>query len=337
VTFAVSLPQAAGLPLTFDYQTVNGSALAGSDYAPTSGSVTFLPGDTSASVSADVFGDGTLEWDEFFYLSLGGWVLSPATIVNDDALLLVLPQQSFTLDEGTLLSFQAGVAYSDLQVGDVQFLLENGDAGQIPEGASIGFFDGLFTWVPAEEQGPGAYTFDVVATAAPALGVPADRQTVTVTVNEANRPPVVTPVADQLARIGEPLSFAVYAQDADIPDNDLLFSLEGAVPAGAAIDPATGQFSWMPVAGQTGTHVFDVVVADNGVPSLTDRVSPCGRGSICPFSIITTDSMPGQVTVARWVSCLPERRSVTTRRWMARRGRGSITWARAARWCSPRA
>ncbi len=56
------------------------------------------------------------------------------------------------------------------------------------------------------------------------------------------------------------------------PVNTLVFSLEGAVPTGASIDPTTGVFSWTPVAGQApGEYTFAVRVTDDGTPPLLDE------------------------------------------------------------------
>ena len=57
------------------------------------------------------------------------------------------------------------------------------------------------------------------------------------------------------------------ASDGDLPANSLTYSLSGG-PAGAAIDPATGAFSWTPTEAQgPGTYTFDVMVSDG---ALTD-------------------------------------------------------------------
>lgn len=67
-------------------------ALAGSDYQATSGTVTFAPGETTATVAVPVYGDWMVEQDELFGLVLTGAVNAtlPAipgaygTVVNDD-------------------------------------------------------------------------------------------------------------------------------------------------------------------------------------------------------------------------------------------------------------
>jgi hypothetical protein len=93
---------------------------------------------------------------------------------------------------------------------------------------------------------------------------------------------------------GSPVS-----KNGTMPANALAFTLEGDVPAGAVIDPATGVFDWTPTAGQTpGSYTFDVQVADNGSPSLTDRetvtvtVSGPIEVSVVPSSDTTNCATP---------------------------------------------
>ena len=65
--------------------------------------------------------------------------------------------------------------------------------------------------------------------------------------------------------------FTATASDPDVPSQALTFSLDGTVPAGAAITPA-GVFAWTPTEAQgPGTFTFDVVVSDDGPVSRSDR------------------------------------------------------------------
>ena len=52
-----TLSEASSTPITVAYSTVNGSALAGSDYQRSSGTLVFLPGQLTASVDVGVIGD----------------------------------------------------------------------------------------------------------------------------------------------------------------------------------------------------------------------------------------------------------------------------------------
>jgi hypothetical protein len=91
MTFTVTLSQASTTPVSVGYTTVNGSAIAGQDYASVVGSLTFAAGETTKTVSVDILGDILIETNETFSLALS----SPAgatigngsavgTIVNDD-------------------------------------------------------------------------------------------------------------------------------------------------------------------------------------------------------------------------------------------------------------
>ncbi len=88
-----------------------------------------------------------------------------------------------------------------------------------------------------------------------------------------NHRPELDPVAAQSVDEHATLSFTATATDLD-PGSVLTFSLDGA-PAGAVIDPVTGELTWAPDETQgPGTHTFDIVVTDDGSPvSLSDTTS----------------------------------------------------------------
>ena len=76
-------------------------------------------------------------------------------------------------------------------------------------------------------------------------------------------------VGDQTIDEGVELTFAATATDPDVPST-LSFTLTGA-PAGASIDPVSGVFTWTPSEAQgPGSYPFDIVVTDDGTPTLTD-------------------------------------------------------------------
>jgi hypothetical protein len=171
-------------------------------------------------------------------------------------------------DEGTLIGFTATASDADVPVNSLSFTLEDG-AGSVPAGASI-TAGGVFTFTPAEAQGPGVYTFDVVVTDNTLLE---DRETITVTVNETNVAPILNPLPNPTQSENTFISFTASATDSDVPANTLSYSLIGA-PPGATINPASGAFGWIPTEAQgPGVYTFDVVVTDDGVPNLTDTDS----------------------------------------------------------------
>lgn len=90
--FLVTLDKASTSPVTVQYRTANGTALAGSDYEATSGTVTFAAGETAKQIHVDVIGDKVAEADERFTVELstptGATIAdgtATGTLLNDDA------------------------------------------------------------------------------------------------------------------------------------------------------------------------------------------------------------------------------------------------------------
>ena len=70
VDFAVTLSRAAGAAVTVDYATSDGTATAGADYRATTGTLTFVSGETAKTVSVAVIEDDHDEGEEIFTLTL---------------------------------------------------------------------------------------------------------------------------------------------------------------------------------------------------------------------------------------------------------------------------
>ena len=99
--FTVFLSAPGGLPINVRYATANVTALAGSDYRATSGTLTFAPGATTRTVSVAIFGDTARESNETFRVTLSGPTNSTlaraaaiGTILNDDPALVRTVRQS---------------------------------------------------------------------------------------------------------------------------------------------------------------------------------------------------------------------------------------------------
>ncbi len=60
----VSLSAASGQAVTVAYTTSGGTATAGADYTPVSGTLTFAPGQTTQTVTVPVLGDTVSEGNE---------------------------------------------------------------------------------------------------------------------------------------------------------------------------------------------------------------------------------------------------------------------------------
>ncbi|HEY5723339.1 MAG TPA: Calx-beta domain-containing protein [Allosphingosinicella sp.] len=91
VSFTVSLSFAPTGPVTIDYSTADGTALAGSDYVASSGQISFAAGETSKTVTVPVIADTRPESAEAFTLTLSnpsgatlGDASGTATITDND-------------------------------------------------------------------------------------------------------------------------------------------------------------------------------------------------------------------------------------------------------------
>ena len=72
-TFTVSLSAAYDQPVTVSFRTADGTATtADNDYVARTGTLTFLPGETTKTITIEVKGDSKQETDETFYLDLFG-------------------------------------------------------------------------------------------------------------------------------------------------------------------------------------------------------------------------------------------------------------------------
>ncbi len=108
--------------------------------------------------------------------------------------------------EETQLGFTATATDADIPAQPLTFSLSGAPAGAIIDAES-----GVFTWTPTEAQGPGNYTFAVVVTD----GLLTDSETITITVQEVNAPPVPLP-GFQVGDIVRTTADAVRVRDDDM-------------------------------------------------------------------------------------------------------------------------
>ena len=171
---------------------------------------------------------------------------------------------NITVDEGDTLSL--ALPASDTDPGQTLSFSGMG----LPPHANLSPATGLITWPTLEADGPGTNVFKVIVSD---NGQPALSATglVTVVVREVNQPPTfLEEVPDFTINEGVPLTVTNRASDADVPANVLMFSLGSGSPVGAAINPASGVFTWQPNSTQgPSTNIIAVVVTDNGVPPLS--------------------------------------------------------------------
>ena len=148
LVFTLTLSAAQTTDTVVNFQTLNtGTATAGSDFNPAAGAVTFVAGQTSATVTVMVKGDTVYEPNEtvkvqFSSVALAAPVTATGTIINDD----ILPQ-TFVLTTGQDIltggdgADQFMATQATLQLGDVL----NGGAGQDTLNLSVSGHNGVNT------------------------------------------------------------------------------------------------------------------------------------------------------------------------------------------------
>jgi Calx-beta domain len=100
--FTVTLSGASSQTVTVNYATANGTATAGSDYASTNGTLTFVPLDTSETITVNVTGDVPNESHETFFVNLSN--AGNATIADNQALGTILNDDA----QGGIIHFSQG-------------------------------------------------------------------------------------------------------------------------------------------------------------------------------------------------------------------------------------
>ena len=70
--FTISLTPASIVPVSVNFATANGTALAPGDYSTVSGTLTFTPGQTSRTIFVPITNDSSAEAPETFFVNLIG-------------------------------------------------------------------------------------------------------------------------------------------------------------------------------------------------------------------------------------------------------------------------
>ena len=112
VQFPVVLAKPSTLRVIVAYKTGDGSAAAGTDYTPASGTLSFAPGETMKLIPVDVLGDTAVEGNETFSVALSSPVngtlaraTATGTITNDDVAKPGSGRYSGTTSQGRSVSF----------------------------------------------------------------------------------------------------------------------------------------------------------------------------------------------------------------------------------------
>ncbi len=173
--------------------------------------------------------------------------------VNRPPVLEPIPDQ--TVNENELLTFRISGSDPDKEdSGKIVFSAEN-----LPEGAVFLSDSQKFRWIPTYEQA-GTYSGVVFQVTDP-QGL-SDQKSITITVNNVNRPPVLADIPPLSVNENELLEYQLQGSDPDKEDAEKLHYTAEPLPAGATLDARTGLFSWTPDFEQAGEYSVTFTVSD---------------------------------------------------------------------------
>ncbi len=218
------------------------------------------------------------------------------TVTRENGAPVITPPGNKVVDEGTAITF--AIQAMDPDAGqELTYSLEQG-----PAYAYIDFTSGLFSWWPMEEHGPGSYDVKVRVTD---NGTPSKYSEVSfvVEVTEVNTAPILAPLMMIGNSGGCGTSYSIHASafDLDTPADQITYSLQGVVPAGAIFDPEHGDFWWIPGPGQEGQYQITIRATDSGSPALYDEES----------IILTVSPLAAPVPSGDWLSVIPFNETAT--------------------------
>jgi probable HAF family extracellular repeat protein len=151
-----------------------------------------------------------------------------------------------TVNENSSLSFNLIASDAD---GDALTY----SANTLPAGAKL--TGNTFSWTPSYTQS-GTYKITFYASD----GIASASQTITITVNNVDRPPVVNPIASKTVTRGTTLTFTVTGSD---PDGTAVTLTAKNLPKGATF--SNGIFTWKPALNQAGTYVVTFTATSAGL------------------------------------------------------------------------
>lgn len=120
MVFSFKLSEPSERTVSFDWSTSDGTAVAGEDYEPSSGTIEFAPGNTNATVSVQIFGDTLYEASNTVFLVLSSPVNAHLTrdrvtgaALNDD------PTPYMAISDATVVEGDEGQSNMVFTVGAV--------------------------------------------------------------------------------------------------------------------------------------------------------------------------------------------------------------------------
>jgi len=214
-----------------------------------------------------------------------------------------------SVDEGVSITIAAVATDPDRPNQKLTYRFISG----APPGAQLDPDSGIFSWIPTEAQGPGTYAI-VIGVSDGATPPGESRQTLNLTVNETDNPPVFEPLSLQSIEESSTLTVTLVARDPDSPPKSITYSIQSA-PSNTTLDPSTGIFRWTPPedagpglytvtvrATETGSNVsstftFSISVTEKNEAPVLAKIPDfeIQEGSTVQFTAQVTDSdLPAQ-------------------------------------------
>jgi len=214
-SFVVSLSNASSETVTVQYTTADGSAIEGSDYTATSGTLTFNPDETSKTVNVAVIGDNVHEPDETFTVNLSNAANATidvsqgtGTILNDDNLPIITVlnvSQAEGISSTAAFNFLVGLSNPSSQVITLEYTTTDGTAttansDYIPTSGTVTFNPGETSkTVPVQVVGDTTYESDetfAVNFSSPTNATIATSQATGTIQNDDNQPTATISIAN---------------------------------------------------------------------------------------------------------------------------------------------
>ncbi|MBC6419310.1 MAG: DUF1194 domain-containing protein, partial [Prochloron sp. SP5CPC1] len=225
--FTVNLSQANDYPITVNYATADGTAIAGLDYTLTSGTLTFNPGQTSQTITVQVIGDNRVELDETFSVNLSNATNADiaadnqaiGTIENEDQIQLSNSSIDENSADGAVVGTLTATDPDDSE--SFTFTLEDDAEGR---------FDIVNNELRVESGSlldfEAATSYDITVTATDTGGNPFE-ETFTITVSNVNEAPTLENI-EKTALEDEDITFDVadFTSAFEDEDEDNLRSIE---------------------------------------------------------------------------------------------------------------
>ena len=278
----VSLDSASDAPVTVDFTTVDGTAVAPSDYETTSGTLTFAPGETQATIDVPIVEDDIPEGDENFSIVFS----NPSnSSISTNTVVITISDVAPTPDPIPTITVAAGSGGED--TGNAPLVVSLDAPSDTPVTVDFTTVDGTatapddyettsgtLTFAPGETQATidvpiveddipeGDETFDIVFSNPSNGDLPTD--TVTVTISDAAPIPTITVAAGSG---GEDTGDAPLVVSLDAPSDAPVTvdftTVDGTATAPDDYETTSGTLTFAP--GETQVTI-DVPIVEDDIP-----------------------------------------------------------------------